>query len=330
MKRCSHPFHGLRYCVGQVEINMIRANKESFKRILHISGTILVVASVGFIAILLWSQKEVVLAWRPSASDVFLLVFSILSYAMAGMLLAKVWRELLLWSGEINVTASDVFRIYGRSQIAKYIPGNIAQLIGRHAIGIQAGWSHTGLVLAGTLEMVSLLFVASLIAIVGLSLNAVTTDLLSLPLVILFAGCLIFGTIITLRIMPRMVEARMPEVAERLRGCKLGSLWHTSLMHLAFFGISGLVFLLLGYIVFDNFLLPSKWPGVIGLVALAWVAGIVTPGAPSGIGIREGILTLGLASFAPVGEVLLLVTLFRLVTVLGDTVFFLISSQTIK
>jgi len=123
------------------------------------------------------------------------------------------------------------------------------------------------------------------------------------------------------------VERRWPEVAARIHHCSTAGLWRTGLWHLGFFAVSGLIFLLISLAVLDNFFPPSYWPGVIGLVACAWVVGIITPGAPSGLGVREGVLVFGLVNFAPLDEILLLVGLFRLVTVLGDLVFYLAASR---
>lgn len=319
--------HGPQYYVDHIELAVKWFGKCSGHRIFYAFGTLLVIVSLGFMVTLLWAQREVVLAWRPDAAGISVLFFSILGYAAAGMLLASAWRELLLWSGEVDVDTGDVFRIYGRSQIAKYIPGNVAQLVGRHVIGRQLGWSHTGLVMASALEMISLVCITSVIAVVSLSLTGVVVDLLSLPLLAVLACSLIVATVFVLRVGPHVVERRWPEVASRLYRCHTTALWRVGLLHIGFFGITGLIFLLMVPVVLDLYVPPSLWPGVFGLVAFAWVVGVITPGAPSGLGVREGVLALGLASVAPVGEVLLLVGLFRLVTVSGDIVFFLAATK---
>jgi len=323
VKGSAHRYHGLQYYVDPIEVTLKGLSKFSAQRIIHIFGILLVFISLGYIVTLLWAQRETVLAWQPDAKAIAVLFFSMMGCVASGVLLARAWRELLLWSGEDDIDAGDACCVYGRSQIAKYIPGNIAHLVGRHVIGRQLGWSHTGLVIAGVLELVSLLFVTSVIAIIGLSLTAVVIDVLSLPLLAVFVGSLIAGTLIALRVGPHIIEHRWPEIATRLHRASTIGLWRTGLLHLGFIVINGLIFMLIGLVVLDTFFLLSLWPGVFGLVAFAWVAGIITPGAPSGIGVREGVLVLGLANVTSTSEILLLVGLFRLVTVSGDIVFFL-------
>ena len=38
-----------------------------------------------------------------------------------------------------NVSLRWVIKVYGTSQLAKYLPGNIFHLVGRHALGMAAG-----------------------------------------------------------------------------------------------------------------------------------------------------------------------------------------------
>src|SRR3546814_9620714 len=56
--------------------------------------------------------------------------------------------------------------------------------------------------------------------------------------------------------------------------------------------------------------------------ALSWVLGFLAPGAPAGLGAREGIMLLLLHGSAPAEALLIFVLLARVVTVLGDGLCF--------
>ena len=60
---------------------------------------------------------------------------------------------------------------------------------------------------------------------------------------------------------------------------------------------------------------------MIGAYVLAWLAGLVTPGAPAGVGVRELVLLALLKGSVGQTELLLAVLLGRLVTVGGDVAF---------
>ena len=68
----------------------------------------------------------------------------------------------------------------------------------------------------------------------------------------------------------------------------------------------------------------------IGLVtaafALSWLVGFLAPGAPAGLGVREGIMVVLLSGAADNAQLLVFVLLARLVTMLGDACNFLIGS----
>lgn len=93
------------------------------------------------------------------------------------------------------------------------------------------------------------------------------------------------------------------------------------LLHLGFLLISGLSF---ACVVAT---LSASWPNEFWLIAacfvIAWLLGLVVPGAPAGIGIREAVL-LGLLSHTIDSDTALIaVTLSRIVTAGGDTLFWL-------
>jgi uncharacterized membrane protein YbhN (UPF0104 family) len=55
---------------------------------------------------------------------------------------------------------------------------------------------------------------------------------------------------------------------------------------------------------------------------LAWLLGLITPGAPAGVGVRELVLLGLLSSFVPQSTILLATVVGRLVTIGGDLLFF--------
>ena len=64
---------------------------------------------------------------------------------------------------------------------------------------------------------------------------------------------------------------------------------------------------------------------IITSFAFAWIAGYITPGSPAGIGVREALIVFSLSRFLGEAESLYIAFVLRIVTLLGDFVFFLIS-----
>ncbi len=68
--------------------------------------------------------------------------------------------------------------------------------------------------------------------------------------------------------------------------------------------------------------LPVLW----GVIALAWTAGFVTPGAPAGLGVRDLILLTAIGAMAGPGIALGITGLHRLASITGDTVAFVVAT----
>ena len=172
------------------------------------------------------------------------------------------WHHLL---GENALPTRELVSILGRTQIAKYLPGNVGHHLTRSALAIQSGIPLH--VVARTLTMEA----------------------------VLLAGT---GTGIGLLALPVLRPAwRRAVLADALNFVMLGS----ALAALAF-------------IVADPPL--TIVPMAIGAFALSWVAGFLVPGAPAGLGVREGVLV---ALLSPsVDRALPIVLGFRLATTLGD------------
>jgi len=286
-------------------------------------GSVLAAVSVVFIAALLWRERAVLAAFSPDAGGLAVLGACALSYALLGWVLADAWRQLLVWAGETNVGSADTRRIFASTQIAKYIPGNIAQFAGRQLVGRQAGWTHAGLLLSTVFELGSLVLVGAVIATFAIVAGA--RGLIDPALLVLATVFVVAGFVLVPRVGPRLLARRWPETAQRLARLRMTGLWPISARHALFFAVTGLIMVFVTQVVIGEAVPWQHWPSLVGLFAIAWIASTLTPGAPSGLGVREVILVAGLAFLTSTGNAILISTLLRLVTVSGDVLFFAVA-----
>src|SRR5690606_21065797 len=59
-----------------------------------------------------------------------------------------------------------------------------------------------------------------------------------------------------------------------------------------------------------------------GAFAAAWVVGLLVPGAPAGLGVREAVLLVLLGEVMPTADAVVAIALLRVATTLGDLVHF--------
>jgi hypothetical protein len=89
-----------------------------------------------------------------------------------------------------------------------------------------------------------------------------------------------------------------------------------------FLTISGTVFTFIVSAVVPSTDIYSVFSTFCSAYIIAWLAGLVTPGAPAGVGVRELVLLFLLGGQVAEADLLLAVILGRTVTVVGDLMFF--------
>ncbi|WP_197456805.1 hypothetical protein [Cephaloticoccus primus] len=229
------------------------------------------------------------------------IAFLCLSYGGSNWFLSKAWQKLLFYF-KVPIEIRRAVRIYGLSQLAKYVPGNIFHLAGRQALGTAAGLPSGGLIKSTFWEL-------GLIAVAGSLFSPLLVPLLWGATPYLFSlglwGVVLSSALFFIR---RIFSAEV--------SCAL--LWHC-----VFFVVSGSVFIaLLGTVSSIDFPAPL-WPALCGSYVISWLAGFITPGAPAGVGVREFVLLFLLKGLVTESDLLLVIVLGRAVTVVGDVLFFL-------
>jgi glycosyltransferase 2 family protein len=275
------------------------------KRSLHLLGSALGIAGVGFVAVQLHAYWDQIEAGRLGATGWLVVGLLALVYGAANLMLAVAWWNLL---GHLGVVVSKAWavRAYGLSQIAKYLPGNVFHLAGRQALGMTAGLPALPLARSAVWEL-------GLIALAG-----ATFLVLVVPLRVeawpAWWSLAAFGALAPLLVLSgrRLLSAAVAVVLS----------WQV-----IFLLVSGAIFAAVLAMVAPAGLSAGLLPAVGGAYVVAWLAGLITPGAPAGVGVRELVLLyLFAARFAP-ADLLIAVLIARVVTVSGDLLYFIAATR---
>ena len=244
-------------------------------------------------------------------------------YALSGFFLAEAWLKLLKVSGAPTAPRRDAFGIYARTQIAKYLPGNVFHFVGRHISGRGLGLDHGTMLYAASFESIALISAASVLALLGLAVWGGAGALAPWMAIILAAAGLLVPFSVA-AILPRLTRLlRLPPSAASGDGGMVESarrLVPSYLLQCLFFASSGTLLWLLGSALGGN--PASMIPAFIAATAAAWIGGFVVPGAAAGIGVREALLIASLTAI-DVNNAELIAISFRAVTLTGDLLFFL-------
>jgi len=260
------------------------------KRALAMAGAVLAVAGILFVARRLFHTAGLTDLGRLGQRGWLALAGLALLYGAANTLLGAGWWLLLRRGGE-RPALSWAIRTYGTAQLAKYLPGNIFHLAGRQALGLAAD-------LPGPLLASSMAWELALCTGAGICLG-----LLVLPVP--------FG----------MIAAAGAAIAAgvALRRWRFDPAFAC---FLGFLALAGAVFALLVALLGPG----EGWIAIAGAYGLAWLAGLVVPGAPAGLGVREAALMLLLAGHADPAQAAEAALLGRMVTLGGDLAFYLACS----
>lgn len=275
---------------------------ENSKRLLNWLGTVLSVLSVLFIGFRLSRYGDELKFIEPGSPDLLFHSILVFIYSLSGLLLTCSWKQILAHLG-VQVTCLNAFRIYGKSQISKYIPGNIFHFVGRQAIGIQNGMSGLPLAKSAFVEIVVLAVSGGLFFSMALPMYSASVTIPAA--IVLFTVSLCLTLAATTKIFSRYVASAV-------------------LLDVIFLITSGIVFVGVLYKI-EPQVFDSQFSSVFvicGAYILSWLAGFLTPGAPAGVGVREVVLLWILGSSVSEAALLSSILIARIITVLGDVLFF--------
>lgn len=292
----------------------------------------------------IWSKFKPYLRWVILGGTLFFLVqelkdhaagvaairiseggWGILAIALTITLLAHIWSG-WVWVKIFHhlhqpITAAWGIPVYLKTNIAKYIPGNVWHFYGRIVAAKQRGISLEIATVSVLLEPLLMAASALLIALIGFPF-IVSKNISFLPWQI--CGLMV----VLVAIHPRILNPVIQKLSKLKQ--KSGSVnvevtalpsqsypFIPLLGELCFVGLRGTGFLLtlraLGAID------PSKIPLLFTAFSLAWLLGLIVPGAPGGLGVFEATaLTILGSSFSP-ALMLATVALYRLISILAET-----------
>jgi glycosyltransferase 2 family protein len=275
--------------------------KRILRRTLNWTGNALALLGIVFVAFRLHNYGNTIDLTRFNVILCAAIAGFAMIYGISNLMLAAAWWNLLEKFGT-NVPHYWAIKTYGISQLAKYVPGNIFHLAGRQAMGMSAGISGGMLAKSSVWEL-------GLLAVTGALYGLLTLPLLfpAIPVFVSLAGFFSVSLIAYIGL-------------RHTFGIHLSQ---TFTWYLCFLAISGTLFVgLLNLFVSNQTIDSLPLVSVCGAYIIAWLAGLVTPGAPAGIGVRELVLLFLLKGLVGEADLLLAVVVGRVITTCGDFLFF--------
>jgi len=194
---------------------------------------------------------------------------------------------------------------FAKTEIAKYLPGNIFHLVGRQALASKIGLTQK------QMAKISLFVTSSLLlsTLIATAVLAVASGMIEAWLLAALFGALAVAAIIYVKTFPSLSPL------EKLR--------------ISFFQALSILIqgILIAWIIALQMPMNiSLFLAVAAIYIVSWLVGFVTPGASGGVGVREGAF-LAIAAFVhleiPTDIVVFSVLLIRLVNIAADILMYL-------
>ena len=267
-------------------------------------GSGLALLGCAFVGLRLYEYSEQIDVTSINVYGWLTLITLTVLYGFAGFLLAISWQRLLSFLN-VKITHQFAINTYGMSQLAKYVPGNIFQFAGRQAVGIASGLPGRALIKSTVLELIIIAIIGALFIILGLPLLVQWLNF--------YLSAVLFFSIIVL-------------VVLLVKYFYSSELSFAIIYYAMFLGCSGFMFfVILSLLLPSSALTAALFLPISAAYVTAWLAGLLAPGAPAGIGVREFVIIAILQQYIEQADLLTAVLLGRMVTVGGDMFFYLIA-----
>lgn len=300
----------------------------NYGKSIKIAGNILMVLSFVFIVNRIM-EYGVNFSKVVTISTLIISIVSVFFYAILVVALAIIFYLLLKIFSSDNISPQGSIFIYCKSNLYKYLPGNVFHYIGRNQIAVDNETSHSGPVAATIAEMLLLTIAALITAIVFAGQHAVkwSVDNYSAHQIIIYF-VLMFLVLLGVVILYSVISKRKLTAGniKPANSIQFTVAIRYLMMYVIYFVINGVMFIMLLHSVGGELSNDLFFP-VIGMYTLSWMIGFITPGVPAGLGIREAIMSALLIGLVEAEFVISAVVIYRIITILGDVVAFIIVHQ---
>jgi uncharacterized membrane protein YbhN (UPF0104 family) len=253
--------------------------------------------------------------------------WAILLIATGITLLAHTWAG-WVWTWvlkELNqpVNSCEFIQVYLKTNIAKYIPGNIWHYYGRIVAAKNANVSTGAATLSVLLEPLLMAAAALIIVLVGSQFMAEKTTIILLIvqlLGLLGVLCVLHPRFLNraIRQLQRIKAKKSTDDTPRAVPLNLEQYPLRPLLgELGFLGLRSTGFILTLFALSPLNL--SQIPLLLGAFSFAWLLGLVVPGAPGGLGVFEATAIALLQQQFPTAVLISATVVYRLVSILAET-----------
>lgn len=298
--------------------------KINLKKIVKLLGNALVIAALLFV-VKKFADMDIDPKDLASAEIIISLLLSIAVQGFFIVIGCIPWLGFTRALSGRKIPFSAAMPVYTKSNIYKYVPGNVFQYVGRNKLAVDMNISHIDVVCATILDILFCVFWTGIIALMLLRgrIAGLLEKYGGKILVVGIAGIMLIAVIlifVRLKFGDKLKEyiSRYSKAFEKEN--------RKSSMAGIFYYLASNCVLAVSYFVCLRLVIGSaadfsELTVLTGAFMFAWIIGFITPGAPGGIGIRESVMIF-VSGAAHQERIVLFVLVMRLASVFADLAAF--------
>lgn len=300
-------------------------DKINIKKLIKLAGHLVVIAALAFVVKKIISM-DIKLSDLSSPQVIGAFTLSLVIQAAQIIIACYPWLMFTRSLSGRKIPYSAAMPVYTQSNIYKYLPGNVFQYVGRNKLASDMEISHVDVACATILDVFFCVFWTGVVSVI--LLGSKIAELLGKY----GRNLLIVGAVGVLFLIAAAAVVKL-KFSDRVKGylSRYSKAFEKSNRPQLLSGIF--------YYFAHNCVSAAMYLGCIALIVpqaetrelfaltgaflFAWIIGFVTPGAPGGIGIREGVM-LFVCGDQYADRIVLFVLVMRIASVFADVAAFLI------
>ncbi len=294
----------------------------------QVIGFVLTVISVVFLVSSLAKLDLEQFSRLPRLELVVVTAAAACGYAALLTSVAMGFAALVRATGYAAASSEEGMVVWGRANIAKYLPGNVMHFAGRQWLASRFHWPQANTAAASVLELALQVLMSCSIGVAGLlmseRLHLTSTSAWVIPAV------LVSAIVLAIAFLGHRRWTRLPDVVHRLLAALSLRDLRAFAVAVFLYGAFFLGFCLIGWLVHAwlvHSVDVSLLPGMVAVVLLSWCAGLVVPGSPGGLGVREATMILLGAPLFDHGGLVLTALLLRVISTGGEGLMFALACR---
>lgn len=303
-----------------------KKKKPDLKKLARLAGTLIMLAALAFI-VKKFIDMDIDPAQFASPGVIAALIVGIVGQTIIWLVACYPW---IVFAGALSgkkIPFSEGMQVYTRSNMYKYLPGNVLQYVGRNALAAKMGISHVDVACATVLDIIFCVIgtgVVSLLLLGGF-ISKLLGEYGGQILIVGIAGALILilaAAVLYLKFREKF-KGYLSRYAKALEKGSRSRLIRGILYYLVQNGFSAVMYFVSLRLIIGSEASFGELVSFTGAFLFAWIIGFITIGAPGGIGIREGVM-LFVCGDSYAERIVLFVLVMRVASIIADAAAFFI------